>query len=77
MTKPRGRPSCRYRAAGLPGRALRRRISENRGQAFSEYLTLSGVIAVIVIAGMTAFTAPVARTFAGLFRRLVLYFTSP
>ena len=77
MTKPRGRWSRRSRTAGPPGRALCRRVSEDGGQAFSEYLTLSGVIAVIVIAGMTAFTAPAARTFAGLFRRLVLYFTSP
>ena len=57
--------------------ALRRRASDSRGQAFSEYVALSGVIAVIVVAGMAAFTTPVAMTFAALFRRLVLYFTSP
>ena len=58
-------------------KAIRQRARDNRGQAFAEYLTLSGVIAVIVIAGMAAFTTPVARTFAALCRRLVLYITSP
>ena len=71
------------RASG-PGRladaardTARRLVQSSRGQAFSEYLTLSGVIVVIVVASMAAFTTPVARTFAALFRRLVVSFTSP
>lgn len=53
------------------------RAAEERGQAISEYLTLSGVIAAIVIAGMAAFTTPVAKLFVSVFRKYVLYFTSP
>ncbi len=58
------------------GRLVRRLVEDRRGQAISEYLTLAGVIAVIVIAAMTLFTRPVAMAYAALFRRLVLYMTS-
>jgi len=58
------------------GPSARRLTIDRRGQATSEYVVLSGVIAVIVIASMTLFTRPVALAFAALFRRLVLYMTS-
>ena len=58
------------------GPRVRRLVIDRRGQAISEYVVLSGVIAVIVIASMTLFTRPVALAFAALFRRLVLYMTS-
>lgn len=58
------------------GPCVRRLAIDRRGQAISEYVVLSGVIAVIVIASMTLFTRPVALAFAALFRRLVLYMTS-
>jgi Flp pilus assembly pilin Flp len=70
--------SKRHQARPAPARPahLGRLLRRESGQTTSEYLTLSGVIAVIVIAGMTMFTAPVARTFIVLFRRSVLYLTS-
>ena len=67
--------AANHRRAAI-GPCARRLTIDRRGQATSEYVVLSGVIAVIVIASMTLFTRPVALAFAALFRRLVLYMTS-
>jgi Flp pilus assembly pilin Flp len=77
MTRTATRPSGQAARAGARVGTIRQRALESRGQAFAEYLTLSGVIAVIVVASMAAFNKPVAMTFAALCRRLVLYVTSP
>jgi Flp pilus assembly pilin Flp len=69
------RQERRQEGLATPGRRSGWRLGDRRGQAVSEYITLSGVIAVIVIASMTMFTRPVAFAFARLFRRLVLYMT--
>jgi hypothetical protein len=46
------------------------------GQSVSEYVTVVGLTAATVIACMAIFIAPVARAYIGLFKRLVLQFTS-
>lgn len=46
------------------------------GQSLSEYVTVVGLTAATVIACMALFISPVARAYVGLFRRLVLHFTS-
>ncbi|MCX6552462.1 MAG: hypothetical protein NTY02_15905 [Acidobacteria bacterium] len=53
------------------------RATGEGGQVLSEYVTVTGMMAVTVIACMAAFVSPVAMVYARLFRRLVLYFTSP
>ncbi len=63
-------------AAGFGGAGLGRGWRRNDGQTISEYVVLSGVVAVTVVGAMTIFVAPVARTFVALFRRLVLFMTS-
>ncbi len=46
------------------------------GQSLSEYVTVVGLTAATVIACMALFISPVVRAYVGLFRRLVLHFTS-
>jgi len=77
MTRRAPRPSRPCPGGRRPARAAARPAAAECGQATSEYLTLSGVIALVVIVAMTQFVRPVALTFAALFRGLVLYVTSP
>jgi Flp pilus assembly pilin Flp len=73
MHQRRGRVS----GSGEAGRdGHGRRWKRDGGQTMSEYLVLSGVVAVTVVGAMTIFVAPAARTFVALFRRLVLFMTS-
>ena len=87
VTRPhKWRPSG---AEGLELAGVRRRASDpplerrwhapilrEDGQSVSEYLTVVGVTAATVIACTAMFIAPVARAYIGLFKRLVLQFTS-
>jgi len=67
-----------WRRASHPHGACGRhpRILREDGQSVSEYLTVVGVTAATVIACMVLFIGPVARAYIGLFKRLVLQFTS-
>ena len=89
MTKDTNRPSALgapprhpHRSPGLGASdpRLERRwhahILGEDGQSVSEYLTVVGVTAATVIACTAMFVAPVARAYIGLFKRLVLQFTS-
>jgi hypothetical protein len=54
-----------------------RRLRGERGQVLSEYVSLLGMMVATVILCMAAFISPVAAVYVRLFKRLVLYFTSP
>jgi len=67
MAVPHRRPGWTFR--GGPGR--------QDGQATSEYVTMLGILVATVVACMAMFIAPVSAVYIRLFRRLVLYLTSP
>ena len=52
-------------------------LRSERGQVLSEYVSLVGMMAVTVIVCMAAFISPVAAAYVRLFKRMVLYLTSP
>lgn len=72
MKTRRRRGSVSESGGAGPGRGW----SRDDGQTMSEYVVLSGVVAVTVIGAMTILVAPVARTFVALFRRLAVFMTS-
>jgi len=49
-----------------------RALRGERGQAMSEYLVVTGIVAAAILAGLALFTTPVALAFVGLIRRIVL-----
>ena len=72
-----GRPgACSSSSDTLLGHRWHARIHREDGQSLSEYVTVVGLTAATVIACMAIFIAPVARAYIGLFKRLVLQFTS-
>jgi hypothetical protein len=71
------RPEVGSSGADAPVRGDGRRRRGRRGQATSEYVSMLGIIVATMIACMALFVSPVAATYARLFRRMVLYLTSP
>lgn len=63
----------RLGAGRLFGRDRWRRAE---GQVISEYVTIVGTTAIIVIACMGLLVSPIAMAFVRLFRRMALYLTS-
>jgi len=58
------------------GPGVRNALGES-GQVFAEYVTVLGIITLIVIACMTMYVGPVAKAFIQVFRQMAVYLTSP
>ena len=65
------------RAIGVVRARAARVLGDARGQVLSEYISLLGMMVVTVVVCMAAFISPVAAAYVRLFKRMVLYLSSP